>query len=60
MMTTTTDAERMLVQVRLLKRTVREVDHVAVDVDGYRAEALEYLLRLGLEAHKQKQVAEEE
>lgn len=42
--------DRMMVQVRLPRDLVRAVDHYAIEVDEYRAQAVERLLRAGLEA----------
>lgn len=49
--------EKVLVQVRLPKSLVRQVDHLAVDHDLYRVHMVEQLLR---EALRQRQAASEE
>lgn len=40
----------IMVQVRLPRELVREVDHWAIDQDLYRAHAVAALLRAGLDA----------
>ena len=44
------DAERIMIQVRLPRTLVRQIDHWAIDRDLNRQQAYEYLLRRGLEA----------
>lgn len=47
-----TEASRMMVQVRLDRSLMRKVDHYAVDADTYRAEAMERLIKKGLEVER--------
>ena len=44
------EERKVLVQVRLPVDLVKVIDHLAVDWDVYRAEAMERLLRQALEA----------
>ena len=43
---------RVMVHVRLSKPLVREIDHLAVDWDTYRNEAVERLLTWAIENYK--------
>jgi len=44
-----TKADRFMVQVRLPRALVREVDHLSVDMEMNRTQMAEFLLRRGLE-----------
>lgn len=44
--------DKVLLQVRVARPLLREVDHFAVDEDLWRAEAVDRLLRAGLEVLK--------
>jgi len=46
------EAIKMMVEVRLDRCLMRQVDHFAVDADTYRAAAMERLIKKGLEAEK--------
>lgn len=46
------DGDRMMVQVRLDRGLMKTVDHYSIDTETYRAEAIERLLRRGLEAER--------
>lgn len=48
--------ERELVHVRVRKDLLRQVDHLAVERDAYRAETFEFLITLALK-HLQQQAS---
>ena len=44
--------DKVLVQVRLPKDLVKQIDHLCIDWDLYRAELVEQLLREGIKDYK--------
>ncbi len=42
------ESERVMLQVRLPKDLIKQLDHACIDWDLYRAELVEQLLRKGL------------
>lgn len=48
------------VMVRLPRSLVREIDHLAVDLDLYRGEVMTLLLREALDARRQRAAEMEE
>ena len=45
------DVEKVLVQVRLPKDLVKQLDHLCVDWELYRAELIEQILREGVKTY---------
>lgn len=50
--------DKILVQVRLNRELVKQIDHRAIDWGVYRPEAMEKILTLGLEALHEKGTTE--
>lgn len=51
------ESDLMLVQFRLSRELMREVDHLSIDRDETRRQTFEFLLREGLRAFSDRQQA---